>query len=186
MENHGSSSSRWNCRVHKGYLGDEQGIAMVVVLVMLLLLTILGTTVFISSTTELRVSGNYRNDIETFYNADAAMEYAQTLNVIYTFLGTGTNNVWPTPGAGTASSDRDYNEIQLDASGSKKALVKVDALMRSGSMPPGLGTEEDSGLSSGGSSVKYGANYYAVSVIGIGPNNAKTELETQIVKIVPK
>ena len=165
---------------------------MVIVLVTLLLLTILGTTVFMSSTSELRISGNYRNDIESFYNADASMEYSQTLSTIYTALG--TSDAWPAPGTGknlTTNEDspagyRNYNVFQLDPAGTKTALIKVETLTRGGGLPPGFGTEEDSGVGLGGSGAKYAANYYVVSVIGNGPNNAKSELESQIVKVVPK
>jgi hypothetical protein len=55
-------------------LEDEQGIALIVALLSMLLLTALGMALSLTTTTERRISGNYRDGVETLYAADAAVE----------------------------------------------------------------------------------------------------------------
>jgi len=55
-------------------LGDEQGIALVIALLCMLLLTALGMALTMTTITEKRIAGNYRNGVETIYAADAAVE----------------------------------------------------------------------------------------------------------------
>lgn len=61
-----------------GPLGNEEGAALIIVMIMLLLLMILGATLLTSSTTELRIAGNYRNTEDAFYSADALVEILYT------------------------------------------------------------------------------------------------------------
>lgn len=56
---------------------NERGAALIIVLVMLVLLSILGATVLTSSTSELSIAGNFKVAQETFFSADAALEFAQ-------------------------------------------------------------------------------------------------------------
>jgi hypothetical protein len=55
-------------------LGDEQGVALVIALLSMLLLTALGIALSMTTTTERRISSNYRDGVETLYAADAAVE----------------------------------------------------------------------------------------------------------------
>jgi hypothetical protein len=55
-------------------LRDEEGIALIVALLSMLLLTALGMALSLTTTTERRISGNYRDGVETLYAADAAIE----------------------------------------------------------------------------------------------------------------
>jgi len=55
-------------------LGDEQGVALIVALLSMLLLTALGMALSLTTTTEHRISSNYRDGVETLYAADAAIE----------------------------------------------------------------------------------------------------------------
>lgn len=171
---------------------NEQGAALIIVLLMLLLLIILGTTLLTSSITELRVAGNYRNNMETFFAADAAVEFAMTYSAIYTSLY-GTATKWPAPGQGKvlngsfaatgANTDpfTDYNQITIPGTGDK-AQVKVE-LVKSGTPPPGFGFQEDAGISGGGG---FKSNQFAVTVIANGPNNARTDIETGVARLVPQ
>jgi hypothetical protein len=180
--------------------GNERGVALIIVLMMLLLLSIIGASMLATSTTELKIAGNYRNSEEAFYTADTAMEFAQVFSDIYTndFLA---NPIWPAPGSGldmgsdfanTHGNNTDnlmnpdfanYNRITFaGANGNiNKADVKVE-LTGSGNPPAGSGIQEDSGISPG--STSYKANYFAVSVIAYGPNKTTAKLESQVAKIV--
>jgi hypothetical protein len=174
-------------------INNEQGAALLIVLVMLMLLTILSATLFTSSISEIRIAGNYRNSLETFSAADAAVEFALTYSNIYTSLF-GTTTSWPTAGSGKVfdesfnsteknSSDpyKDYNQITIPGT-NNKAQVKVE-LVKKGPPPVGQGYQEDAGLGSGGG---FKANIFAVSVIANGPNNARADIEAGAARIVPQ
>lgn len=185
--------------------GNERGIALIVVMVMLLLLSILGATVLTSTTTDLRITGNYKNAGNAFYVAESAMEFAQASSLIYSTLLPSAAAVWPatqpdgTPGGvlindnGTLSTTLNtdypsYNQIRIYKDEDKTQLegtanVKVNYIS-TGAVPAGLGTEVDSGLGGG---TGFQANFYVISVIADGPNNnSHSEIESHIARIVPK
>jgi Tfp pilus assembly protein PilX len=179
---------------------NERGMALILVLIMLVLLSILGATVFTSTTSDLRITSNYRNLEDAFYTADAAMDFAQAHGIIYTSILPATATVWPTAGAGVIVNDDgtmsttvnaaypDYNRVTVYKDAAKTirnfAYIKVDYIS-TGAVPPGMGTEVDAGLGSG---TGFKANFYAVNVLAEGqsPNNTHVELESHIVRVVPK
>jgi hypothetical protein len=55
-------------------LQDERGIALVISLMAMLLLTALGTALVMTTMTETKIAGNYRSGYETLYAADGAIE----------------------------------------------------------------------------------------------------------------
>jgi hypothetical protein len=55
-------------------LRDEQGVALIIALLSMLLLTALGMALSLTTTTERRISSNYRDGVETMYAADAGIE----------------------------------------------------------------------------------------------------------------
>jgi Tfp pilus assembly protein PilX len=172
-------------------LGNENGVALVLVLIMLLLLSILGATMLASSTSELKITGNYRNGEVSFYTAEAAVSFALTYSQIYTTLF-GATTVWPAANGGVVldpntfaatgppnTNNPNYNNITIPGT-TNTADVKVEFLS-SGKLPPGTGSQEDSGLSPGSG---FKANNFAVSVIAYGPNNSQAQVESQVAKIV--
>jgi Tfp pilus assembly protein PilX len=171
-------------------LNNERGMALILVLVMLLLLSVLGITVLSTSTSELKIAGNYKSMQAAFYAADSAVNYAYTNSDIYSFITPGTHSSWPDPNSGkvlnpdgtattTDSPDKNYNQITI---GENTALVKVD-YVETGALPAGMGSEVDAGIGSGGG---FKANYYSVSVKGSGPNNSKVEVDSYVARVVPK
>jgi hypothetical protein len=52
----------------------EQGIALIVALMAMLLLTALGMALMLTTTTETMITGNYRDGVEAMYAADAGIE----------------------------------------------------------------------------------------------------------------
>ena len=177
---------------------NEDGMALILVLVVVLLLSLLGTTMLGNSNSELSIAGNYRNSAAAFYAAEAGMAFGTTYDAIYSALYVGGAGVtqWPAPGTGAIldpnnfssganSPDRNYNRITIPGTGSgnipvQSADVKVE-LLGSGKLPTGTGTQEDSGLSPG---TGFKANNFVVTVIGNGPNNSKAMVETQVARIV--
>jgi len=60
-------------RIHDR-LADERGVALIIALMAMMLLTALGAAVVMVSNTETHIAGNYRNSQEALYAADAAVE----------------------------------------------------------------------------------------------------------------
>lgn len=175
-----------HCR-NSSVLGNEDGIVLIIVLITLVLLSLLGTSLLDSTTTELKITGNRRNNQVAFYAADAALQFAQSYGPIYLLLN-GTTTVWPAPGEGHsldssftdgAATLTDYNTITLPNNAT--AQVKVEYI-GSGNIPPGYGTQEDSSMS--GSSFK--ANYFVTTAIATEANNSSATIEAQVAKVVPQ
>lgn len=130
---------------------------------MLLLLTILGTTLLTSSTTDLQIAGNYRNSQEAFYISDAAVEYAQTGNLpggqnIYTRIIPGIQNSYS-------------SSVTI---GSRTASFRVQYV---GSGPPPAGSGNDD---------TFQANFYNIESTGMSANNTSVGVDSEIARIVPK
>jgi hypothetical protein len=62
-----------NSRIH-ARLTDQSGVALIIALMAMMLLTALGAAVVMVSNTETHIAGNYRNSQEALYAADAAVE----------------------------------------------------------------------------------------------------------------
>jgi Tfp pilus assembly protein PilX len=173
-------------------LDNENGIALILVLIILVLLSILGMTILTTSTSELRIVGNNRKVQAAFFVADSGTDFALTKDAIYTSIvpGDATKSSWPKTGegkildengdpTGTASSKPNFNEMTI---GNHKAFVKVE-YVETGSIPAGTGSEVDAGL---GPSGGFKANYYTVDVIGQEQHNTQVEIESYVARIVPK
>lgn len=57
----------------------RRGIALFAVLAVLAGLTLISTTVFVMTTTEIRMAGNYQRSLTAFYTADAGVNYVKSL-----------------------------------------------------------------------------------------------------------
>ncbi|MCP3677365.1 MAG: hypothetical protein GY721_07190 [Deltaproteobacteria bacterium] len=144
----------------KSAIDNEKGIALVLVLMVMLLMSILGAMLFSSSTTELQISRNYRVRVDAFYAAERGVEYGQGDATIYTTIGTGTLNI-PLGGVSLQVGDS-------DATGTVEFL-------RSGLPPRGSGAD----------ATQFGANYFLIGVAGTGPGNSTSSQETITARIVP-
>ncbi len=151
-------------------LGNERGMVLILAIVMLMLLTILGVLSISTSTSELHIAGNDRNNNVAFYTADAANDYGQINESIYTAI-TGTVTSWPVTGNGNGTS-KDYNKVSV---ANQNADVKVQ-LIGHGQLPPGSGDDPE----------LFQAYSYVVAVSGTGPNKSKVQLESQVARIGPK
>ena len=176
-------------------LANERGAALIIVLVMLLLLTILGATLFTSSTTEIKIAGNYRTSLETFSAADAAVEFAMTYEKIYTYLIPGSTVSWPAANAGRILNDDDLSEGALNKDNPDfnritipdtniQADIKVDLVAARNNPPAGYGYQEDAGVGTGGEP-SFKSNVFAVTVEAHGPNNARVDVEAGMARVVP-
>ncbi len=61
-------------RLRTAPAAESRGAALVGVLLTMLVITLLGTTAFITSTTELQIGSNYRQSLKAFYSAEAGLQ----------------------------------------------------------------------------------------------------------------
>ena len=73
---------------------NEKGIVLVVVIMLMAVLVLLGTTAIMVTTTDMKISSNYREGTRAFYNADAGVEtviaYLRTNDVEYATANAST------------------------------------------------------------------------------------------------
>ncbi|SKA25324.1 PilX N-terminal [Trichlorobacter thiogenes] len=135
-------------------LQNEQGVILVVVLMMLLLLSILGATVLTSTTSELRIAGNFRNTQEAFYNSDGSIDFL-VANASSLLTGTDSALVTTTIAVGAGVPSDLTTQFLYTGSG---------------------------GLESGNSQdVK--TYLYSVTMVGHSPNAGEVTIETEIGKV---
>jgi Tfp pilus assembly protein PilX len=142
-------------------LGNDRGYALVLALIVLFLMSVLGTMMFTNASSETQASRNYRVRQDAFYAAERAVEYARSDVNIYSAIGAGTVAI-PLTG------------ISL-AAGSSNATGAVTYLSN-GNPPRGSGMD----------ATEFQANYFAISATGTGPVNSRTEVETNVARIIPK
>ena len=58
-------------------LSDEKGMALVAGLLLVAVLMLLGTTAVMTSTTDMKISGNYKSNSQAFFVAEAGTENAR-------------------------------------------------------------------------------------------------------------
>lgn len=145
----------------KNQVDNQKGFALILTLIILFLMSILGTMIFSTTTTEVQISRNYSLRQDAFYAADRGMEYALSDGNIYLTIGTGTLNL-PLTGVSLASSGTNSTgTVQYAATGNP---------------PRGSGVDV----------TQFKANYFVVNMTGTGQGNSNVELEANIARIVPK
>lgn len=145
-------------------INSERGVALVLSLWMLVILSLVGAIILAASTVEIRLAANDRHSQTALYVADAAIQYAKSDPAIYITIGDGTGGA----PAGTVS----FPTVAIDTSTAQN--VGVSFL---GVGPP----PEGSGLPA-----TYQAQYFTVQATGVGPNNSQVLLESQVGRIIPK
>jgi hypothetical protein len=146
--------------------------ALVIALVMLSVMTVMGMLAMSTSDTEISISGNYRALQESFFAADRAVTYSSTNPDI--FLGSAPIDLY-----GTATHK---DNIQVGRSGLDPTAVDIHKAIPLGTGPPPPGAVSDAGM--------FEARYLTINATGAFPtdiaNPARTEVETQVARIVPK
>jgi hypothetical protein len=161
-------ASRGTAPVAADIAWNERGMALVLALVMLVLLTMLGAWALGTSSTDLKIAGNSRNTQNAFYSADAALAYASnpdtlTTAFLYT-LATGSTAKWS----------------QVISIGTFTANATIEYL---GSGPLPAGSIYDGDLDVNGNP-KFHGLYFAVNTEGKAANNADVAVESSLVQVV--
>jgi hypothetical protein len=154
-------------------VGNQRGIALVLAMGMLTLMSIIGAMALSTSSTEMGLSGNYKTSQLAFYSTQRAVEYAMTNGDIYAGIGTGSVDLEAGVHPANITGGTD------EAMGLQPRATPDDnrvAFQAAGNLPPGSGSDP----------TYFEARYYLVNVTGQGPNNSVARVETQIGRIVPK
>lgn len=149
-------------------LGGERGIALVIVLVMLVLLSILGAWALSTSSADLQIVNNYRNMQQALYAADAMVAYGSnsaTLTTAYSEIS-GGDPFW------------ESSSVSVAANVTGAARVEF---IRSGALPPGSIYDADLDVNG---NPKFHGLYFAVTGTGKGSNNAQVIIESGVVQVV--
>ena len=57
-------------------IGNEKGIVLVVALLLIAVLVLLGSTAIMTTTTDMKIAGNYREGVKALYDSEAGLHYA--------------------------------------------------------------------------------------------------------------
>lgn len=146
-------------------VGNERGAALLMAIIMLVILSVLGSVVLMSSDSEMKVSGNYQVAKQTFWVADRAVEYATSRNILMSMGSTPINL--------TAEPHKAF----IEAAGGGVLTEGQVRDLGVGGMPTAL---------AGAYGSDFGANYYQVSTTAQQTSDANSpavRIETTIVRI---
>ncbi|MCF6178528.1 MAG: pilus assembly PilX N-terminal domain-containing protein [Geopsychrobacter sp.] len=171
-------------------LGNQQGMALIVTLGILAVLSVLGALLLNTTTTEIKISRNYLDSQQAMYVAERAVEYAyeratniagdvdlindndgsgnphvDSIAIDIDGDGTADASLEANPPVGTAGHDPDKNRLRFVGAG-----------------PPPTGSGSDAS--------KFKANYYVVRATGVYPlavaNPARSTIIAEAGRVVPK
>lgn len=160
-------------RSANGWTGNQRGAALILAIIMLVVLSLLGSVALISSDTEMKVTGNYQVAKQTFWVADRAVEYATSRDMLMT-MGTSVNLV---------TADGGVHKTRIEAAGGGFLTEGSIQDLGAGALPTSL---------AGSYGSDFGANYYQVSVtarqrpdVGSPPTNtsAAVRIDSTILRI---
>lgn len=175
----------------KSVLRSEQGIALALALIMLVVMSLIGIMTLNTTDTELNIASNYGRAQSSTSAATSIVSYAQTTGKIYNDIGTGTieladgdpatQTIYEQDLAGLGKNVRIREGIQ-NADGTFEPHTEWNRVefLGSGPLPPGSGTQandEDGGFT---------GRYYLISTAVEESGGAVARVESQLVRVVPK
>lgn len=174
-----------DCNGRLRRLYKEEGSALIIAMIMLVVLTIIGTATINTSVTEIMVAGNYKVMKDAFYNTEGPIEYAikqpEIPKQIAQMPGTdgslgsiGASVAIPLAGDCCTASAVLYKNVFDN-------VITGTATLRRISKPPTL-SGTDAKDNDGG--FKY--YYYVIDVTGRGPANAESHQISEISVPQPK
>lgn len=108
-------NSKWQSKIARTILAyrDEKGIILIAVLAVIAILALAGTTSVITTTTDIKISSNYKTSVQAFYSAEAGIHDGinRLLNGIISDNDSKTDPNWN--GASTYSSNAFNNTFTL-------------------------------------------------------------------------
>jgi len=182
MKNRGTTTMRCvkRCWDHAVVgLDEERGVALIMTMLILVMLTFIGIATISTSSTELSLSANYRRSREAFHTAAGVMETA--------LIDTSNFYVPQTvPDPNPCPSGIPFSSLTLPNGGTLQSTIPSGTMSASGCVtflrtdeaPAGSGS---SALMNGG----FKANYFVIDTTGTGSLGASSQQELVMDKIVP-
>ncbi len=152
---------RQSCRAISP-LSNERGMALILAVSMLLILTVLGAVTWKAGISQLGSAGTRQAEQQAFFAAQRGIEYALNRDMLLTMSG----NVDLT------SND---HKPHIDA-GNTRSVIEKGEITDAGAGPMPLRLRSRYGT-------EFGANYYFIYVQGSGPGNRTQDVETQVVRM---
>ncbi len=173
-----------------GTLGNQRGMALIVTLGILAVLSILGALLLNTTTTEIRISRNYLDAQQAMYVAERAVEYAyEGATIIAGDVDLINDN------DSSGNPHVDSIEIDIDGDGTADAGLEANPAFGSAGHDPDKNRIRFVGVGppptgSGSDASKFKANYYVVRATGVYPlavaNPARSTIIAEAGRVVPK
>ena len=144
--------------------GNEKGMVLVVVLLLLAALIILGTTGVMQTSTDLKISGNYKTSIQTFYDTEGTLRHA--IGTPDTWLTTEFLTDGETTASYKASLDNNLVEIRdIEATG-----TTISELSDAANDLPAISHRDSPPNGSGYSAMHFEVHRYGITTTSAGGN----------------
>ncbi len=168
-------SCNWRCHDRRELIKNERGVALILALTMLFILTLLGVFSLNNTTTDLHIAGNYRNQQIAMYNADVVDGYGVSNQNIIGQILPGTVNSYP-----STTNPNVYSYI---------TATMPTAALGSGT-PVSQGSSQFNVTYLCTSAVPRGlacsncvAHHYVVRTVGLSANNSEMVVESDQIRI---
>ena len=157
----------------KDILKNETGMALVIALLMMIVLTLIGLASVFTSSFELRLAGNKRGSTDAFYAADTGVHVSMANIRNFDLPGKFVDNKYD-PFTVTDLNSPDYNPNPT------KAQVVIEYREDEQGAPRGLGM----------SAAQVGYQHYLIDSTGydqldLSPFKSKCEINEKVLRIVP-
>lgn len=166
-----------------GYRSEEKGMALILAIGFLAILSILGAVVFEVSTRDLGETASFKPAREAFYAADRAVEYSMNTGIILNLAPEESINLYT-----GVKMDKDGNAVGA-ASTVHLNNINLTTVTQPGKGSLVSGTVTDLGPDDLPPSVAalygsdFGANFYHVEVETSAPGNATSNVNASIVRL---
>jgi Tfp pilus assembly protein PilX len=158
----------------------ERGMALVVAIGFLLVLSILGAVVLTVANRGLQETANFSPMRKSFYTVDQAVEYSMNGDLVYNLSMSGSLNL-------VTGDAKDRNGVPLVLGGN--TLKHKDIIERSsgGTLVSGqvsdLGPQSLPASLAGKYTTDFGANLYHVTAEGVAPGGENQKVDASIVRL---
>lgn len=149
-------------------LKSQKGVALVITLVMLAMLSMLGIFALNSSSTDLSIAGNYRTGTIAFYNCNEIEAYGPNNQMVLQAIVPNVVNSFP------AAPNAFQQVLPLPAGVLGEIWYRVEYICSSQPLS-GKGEDSENGV----------AYHFLVTIIGRGPNNSECVSEAEIIRSMP-
>ncbi|NIS59767.1 MAG: hypothetical protein GTO13_03390 [Proteobacteria bacterium] len=143
-------------------MGNERGVALVVAVLVMITATFLGVAAVMTSDIEIRISGNQRSSEKAFYAADAGIDSGVAFLLNLGHIPPETS-LLPT-----------MDKTRHDFDSSTYGRYRITDVNYKSLPPPGWDL------------TLFENRYYRVNSLGVGPANAKKEIEVIASYVFPK